>query len=141
MTAVAFMAVILTASYSVLNLSVIIVDRAQKLTMAEMLAQDLLELTVSKRNENWNSVNPGQFHFEDDLVQGMIFVSGSEVVNGFTRYVTISEVQRDAGGNIVQSGGIVDDKTYKATATVTWTYASQNFDLELVQYITDWKRF
>jgi hypothetical protein len=46
--------------------------------------------------------------------------SGAESVNGFSRYITIDDVYRDANGNIVSFGGMLDPSTKKVTVTVSW---------------------
>lgn len=48
-------------------------------------------------------------------------VSGTQAVEGFTRYIVISDAQRNAGGALVGSGGTVDSSTKKATVTVSWS--------------------
>lgn len=47
--------------------------------------------------------------------------SGTETTNGFTRSIVISDVQRNASGVIVASGGTVDPSTKKVTSTVSWS--------------------
>lgn len=141
MTAVIFISVLLTASYSVFSLSLTTAEKSRQYNLAELLAHDLLELTVSKRNENWNALTPGEYHFTKDEVLGLLFVPGNETVDEFTRSVVISAVARDSSGNIVTSGGTTDPRTFKVTSTVTWQYGTENHKVELVRYLTDWRRF
>lgn len=48
-------------------------------------------------------------------------VSGSEVINGFTRSIIISDAYRDlASGTIITSGGILDPSTKKIVTTISW---------------------
>lgn len=49
-----------------------------------------------------------------------ILVSGSELIDRFTRSVEFSQVLRDSAGLIVSSGGSADPSTRKATITVSW---------------------
>jgi hypothetical protein len=46
--------------------------------------------------------------------------AGNENINGYTRQITISDVLRDANGNIVAVGGTIDPSTKKAVITVSW---------------------
>lgn len=47
--------------------------------------------------------------------------SGAETINGLTRQIEISNVERDSAGNIVTSGGTLDPSTKKVGSTVSWT--------------------
>lgn len=140
LTSVIFISLLLTATYSVFYNSLRAAELARLRNLGELLAHDLLELTISRRNENWNSINTGQFHFVDSPT-GYAFTSGPETIDQYTRYVDIAEVRRNSSGVIVQSGGTVDPNTFKATATVTWTYGTESFNMQLVRYITNWGKF
>lgn len=79
------------------------------------------------REAGWSGVSTnGTYHPE---VQGASWTlaSGSESINGYTRYITISDAYRDANGNIVSSGGTADPSTKKAVITVSWStpYSSE----------------
>lgn len=141
MTAVIFISVLLTASYSVYSASLTTAERSRQYTLAQLMAQNLLEQTVSKRNEDWNSMVPGTYYLVQDPNTGLTFANGDEVVDEFTRQVVIATVKRDSNNNIVQSGGTTDPDTIKATATVTWTYNGSNYQVQLVRYLTNWGRF
>lgn len=135
------LAIIFTSGFQVFRLSLKVVDRAQNYTKAEIIARDLVELTVSKRNEDWNSLAPGQYYFLEDPIEGFVFTSGTESIGIFDRYITISEVERDGNGQIVTTGGTVDPNTFKAVANVGWATSGKDFEVELVQYLTNWRRF
>lgn len=138
---VAMIAVLVAGSYDVLRISLETAELARQNTLAELMAQDLLELTVSKRNENWNSLAAGTYHFIEDPLLGIIFAAGAESVNQYTRSVVLTSVQRDGAGNVVSAGGTVDADSFIAEAIVTWQYAGQNREARLTQLLTNWKDF
>lgn len=60
--------------------------------------------------------------------------------NKYTRVLTVSDVQRDGGGNIVASGGTVDPSTKKITSTVSWNVSpTRPNSVALSTYLTNWK--
>jgi len=66
-------------------------------------------------------------------------VSGSEVVNGFTRTVRVKEVQRDADCNIVATGGTADPDSKFIESEVDWNDISgQSHQLLLSSLETRW---
>lgn len=141
LTTVGMLAVIFTAGFQVFRLAVVTESYTKGYITAELLARDLIELTISKRNEDWNSLQTGTFYLQEDAAAGFVFTAGSETIDEFTRSVTISEVRRNASGNVVASGGTVDEDVYKATADVDWSYRGRNFNVTMVQYLTNWRRF
>lgn len=141
LTALLFLSILLTGSYSILNLSLTTAERAKEYTIAELMAHDLLELVTSKRNEDWNSLVPGIYHFVQDPLLGSQFADGAEVVNGYTRQVEIITASRNSNGDLVTSGGTVDPETMGAVATVSWNYGDQAYQVSLTQYFTNWKKF
>lgn len=141
--AVAFIAIIFTAGFSVFDLSLDIVNRARQSTMAELLAQDLVELTISKRNEGWDSLVPGIYYLVEnpDPDIGFEFIAGSETIGEFTRAVTISSVNRDASGNITTSGGTTDPNTMLIHASISWNSQIGIETIDLYEYLTNWNSF
>lgn len=91
---------------------------------ANTLVQETYEAMRSVRERGWSyvAVN-GTYH---PVVSGGAWelASGAETVGGFTRQVTISDVYRDAGGAIVETGGSLDPSTKKIVATISWTLPS-----------------
>lgn len=87
---------------------------------ATILLKEADEAVRVVREAGWNnfSVN-GAYH---PLISGNSWslVSGAETVNGFTRSIVVSDVYRDASGNIVSVGGTLDPATKKAVASVSW---------------------
>jgi hypothetical protein len=141
LTVVGMTAVLATAGYQIFRLAVTTQARTKDFITAELLARDLVELTISKRNEDWNSLANGQYYFVEDPTDGFLFAAGEETIDYFTRSVTIADVNRDGSGDIVASGGNLDEDVKSVTATVEWTYRDRNFLVEIVQYLTNWRRF
>ncbi len=83
--------------------------------------REMSEAARSVREGSWNTfaVN-GTYH---PAVAGSAWslVTGAESINNFTRQLVISDIQRDAGGAIVDSGGTVDPSTKKIDYTVSWS--------------------
>lgn len=140
-TATAFLAVLLAGSYSIFSMSLNTVEKARQYTLAEFYAHDLLEMTLAKRNEDWNSLATGTYHFIEDPVTGLEFASGSETVGIFTRSVQLVNANRNGTGDLVISGGTPDPYTFMALSAVTWSYRGQNYQVNLQQMFTNWKRF
>ncbi|OGL90340.1 hypothetical protein A3I45_01475 [Candidatus Uhrbacteria bacterium RIFCSPLOWO2_02_FULL_53_10] len=122
---------------------------------ATALAGETLEAVRSFRDgTSWNVDDPqnqydglGQvqagvaYHVE---VSGNIpprwqLLLGTETVKAYTRSVIFENVQRDVNDNIVESGGIQDPDTKKATVTVSWTAKTKAHDVTVVTYLTNWK--
>lgn len=60
--------------------------------------------------------------------------------DNYVRTIAISDVYRDAGGNIVTSGGTLDTNTVKVVSTVSWKPASgYNKTIDLTDYFSNWE--
>lgn len=138
---VAMLAILAVSGYDVLRQSLQTAELARQFTLAELMAHDLIELTTSKRNEDWNSLAAGTFHFAEDPVEGFIFVPGTETVDQFTRSIVLEQGQRGGQGQLVASGGTPDPETYIIDATVTWEYGGQPREVSFQQVLTNWKNF
>ncbi|HSE61384.1 MAG TPA: prepilin-type N-terminal cleavage/methylation domain-containing protein [Candidatus Saccharimonadales bacterium] len=93
---------------------------AERLQAAALL-RETDEAVRSVREKGWAAfaVN-GTYHPAINIAAWNL-VAGSEVVGNFTRQVVISDVQRNAAGAIVPSGGTIDQSTKKVTTTVSWS--------------------
>lgn len=93
----------------------------QKRIEAVGVYQETLETIRSIRERGWTTfaIN-GTYH---PVINGnaWIFATGPETMGDFTRQIVVENVERDANGAIVASGGTVDPSTKKVTITVTWT--------------------
>ena len=67
--------------------------------------------------------------------------SGSETVPSdaaFTRSITVTTLQRDASGQLVESGGTLDPNTKKVTAEVSWLERGEAKNFHLSTLLTGW---
>jgi hypothetical protein len=105
---------------------------------ATSLLHETTEAVRSVREEGWAqfAVN-GTYHPE---VSGTTWnlVSGSDISNGLTRQVVVSDARRDSSGNIVSSGGTVDSSTKQVVSTVSWT-TPYNSSLSSTYYYQRWQ--
>ena len=114
---------------------------------ATALAQDTMETVRNFRdNTAWNTNGLGTltvgvaYHAQKSaspVVWQMIL--GAETINGFSRNATLASVARDGSSNIVLSGGVVDPNTKKVTVTVSWSERGRSHQVQLLNYLTNWK--
>ncbi|OGG12522.1 hypothetical protein A3D77_01150 [Candidatus Gottesmanbacteria bacterium RIFCSPHIGHO2_02_FULL_39_11] len=108
-------------------------EQNQRLS-ATALLKESEEANRIAREQDWSSVaTPGIYH-PSQSGNTWILPTGTEVINGFTRSTTISSVYRDANGDIVTSGGILDPAIVKALNTVSWTTPISN-NVSSTQYL------
>jgi len=87
---------------------------------ATAIAREAGEAVRIVRDAGWSNVaTNGTYH---PVISGgtWTLASGSATLSGYTRSVVIADVSRDPAGNIVHSGGTVDQSTKKITVTVSW---------------------
>ncbi|MDD2753237.1 MAG: type II secretion system protein [Candidatus Portnoybacteria bacterium] len=126
------------------NFALKIQTRLKQNAVAANLASEALEAARSIRDGGWsdlaNMTVDAPFHpAKNPSLYQWTMASGEETIGGFTRRLTISNVFRDSGFNIVESGGTQDAGTKKITAAVSWSYNGQNLQIILVDYLTNWK--
>lgn len=85
------------------------------------LLREAEEAVRSVREQGWNSFAVNGIFHPQIAGSSWTLASGPQTINGFTRQVVISNVQRDSNGTIVESGGIVDTSTKKVVSTVSWS--------------------
>src|SRR3989344_8767883 len=94
-------------------------QESQRLQAVPLL-KEAQEATRSVREKGWVAfaVN-GTYH---PVISGSAWtlMAESEVVNGFTRKIVISDANRDSSGKIVATGGTVDPSTKKVDLSVSW---------------------
>ncbi|MCD4760439.1 DUF2341 domain-containing protein [bacterium] len=103
-------------------------------------AQEGIEAAKAIRNNSWQDIEDavGSNHGVSKNASGVWnFVGISDTWDTLTRVVTVADVQRDANGDIVASGGTDDSNTKKITVTIS---ASGITDYVLNTYVTDWSR-
>ena len=90
---------------------------------ATALLKEAEEAVRSVREKGWANIpSSGIYHPQIAVDNSWSLAANSELVNGYTRQITISDVNRDpASLNIVESGGTPDSSTKKVVSTVSWT--------------------
>lgn len=68
------------------------------------------------------------------------FSGTNNIYDKYTRVITVVDVERDANGNIVASGGALDPNSKKIVSTVSWNFTSARANsVVLTTYLTNWK--
>ena len=125
------------------NFALKIQQRQKQNTIAVFWAQEALEATRAIKDGNWSELADWPAETPLHPIKKPSFYAwaldnGSETLNGFTRYLTISPVYRDGSFNIADSGTL-DSNTKKITAIVSWNDNGQNRQISLVDYLMNWK--
>ncbi len=108
-------------------------------TKATLWASEGLEAVRAIQERDYWVLAPGAYGLEKE--GGQWEFSGTQDTWGkYTRQVVISDVYRDGGGNIIESGGILDLYTKRVEAVVTWSFSvvRQN-TVRLPTYFTYWE--
>lgn len=139
LVAIAILVIVSASLLGLISFSLGAASLTKQTTKANALAQEAMEATRTIRDRNWSEITNGQYGITN--VGGYWDFDGVEnTINGFTRTVLIEDVRRDANDNIVESGGISDPNTKKATVTVSWQERGRTHQIELVTYFTDWQQ-
>jgi hypothetical protein len=94
---------------------------------ATALARQADEIMRSIREKGWTNISsltagsPYRPAIDSSPANSWELLAGAETIGSFTRQIVASDVQRNASGQIVPSGGTVDQSTRKITITVSWT--------------------
>lgn len=116
---------------------------------ANSLAQETMEAIRNFRDgTTWDvdglaSLATMSFYYPEksgDTPAKWQMVSGQEQIDGFTRKFALHQVERDANGNIVESGGVDDPDTRKATVFISWEEKGRSHQISISTYFTNWKR-
>jgi len=109
---------------------------------AVYLAEEAIEAASIVKDEDWSlltALNSGSPYHPAINSGKWVLAAGAENINNYSRQIILEDVYRDAADNIVSSGGSNDPGSRKITATVSWTNQGQNYQMELVSYLTDWQ--
>ncbi|MBU0732028.1 LamG domain-containing protein [Patescibacteria group bacterium] len=107
--------------------------------VAQAIVDEGMEATESIRQRAWNELTYGT-HGLDDSLGYWVFSGIEDDLDPYTRITTVSEVYRDASGNIVDVGGTLDPQTKKVAVRVTWTFApGRDQEIVLEKYFTLWQ--
>lgn len=97
--------------------------------------QEGTEAVRSIRNRDFAEITAGTYGL--DTGSGYYEFDGtSDVLDEYTRTITIEDVERDGSNNIVASGGTDDPNTKRVTVNITWeTLTGKNQNVDHVFYI------
>ncbi|MFY9457916.1 MAG: hypothetical protein WAP23_03240 [Candidatus Spechtbacterales bacterium] len=59
--------------------------------------------------------------------------------DGYVRWIVLNSAQRNAGSDIVSSGGTVDADTFRITAHIEWQSGGATKTKSLTTYLTNWQ--
>lgn len=137
---IAILATTLTALLGLASFSLGVQGLVRQTTQAKDFAQEAMEAVRSIRdNREWSQITNGSHGLINTA--GYWSFSGTEnIINGFTRTISITDGQRDASDNIVESGGTADSDTKKIIVTVSWGERGRSHNIELITYLTNWMR-
>lgn len=108
-------------------------------TNANVYAQEGIEAIRSIKNQSWANITTGTYGVDNST--GKWVLSGTSNSSAkFTRQIKISAVERDGGGNIVSSGGVIDPDTMKIDSIVAWDFLpGRNNSITLTAYLSHWE--
>jgi prepilin-type N-terminal cleavage/methylation domain-containing protein len=113
-------------------------------SFATLFAQEGLDAVRSIKNKGWSGFTSTDCTSGcglDSSGGSWVYSGANTVRDKYTRVVTVSQVQRDSGGDIVESGGTPDPNTYKVVSSVDWDFTqSRQNNVELVTYISRWEK-
>lgn len=118
----------------------------EKTIRANFLAQEAIEIVRNFRDTTiWEVDGLGTLsnfvdyypRFADSKWE---MVLGTEMVDGFSRKIFFQNAQRDSNYNIVEAGGSYDPNTKKVTVIVSWQEKGKDYQVQLVTYLTNWKK-
>lgn len=109
-------------------------------------AQEGLEAARQIADRSWTLLTSGDHGVTVETAGAetrYAFVGSADTVDIYTRVVNVADVQRDASGNIVLSGGTLDPDTKRITATVSFATGSTRraASVQLTAYLTNWESF
>ncbi|MFQ6049561.1 MAG: prepilin-type N-terminal cleavage/methylation domain-containing protein [Candidatus Paceibacterales bacterium] len=147
LVAIAIIAFTLTILLGLTSFSLGTATLIKQTNQANNIAQETMEVVRNFRDgTNWGTDGLGALTVGIDYYPQKSgspakwqLSAGSETINGFTRTVSIEDVQRDANDNIVVSGGTNDPDTKKVTVTVSWEERGRTHQIELITYLTNWR--
>jgi hypothetical protein len=107
---------------------------------AHFLANEGIEAARAIAARNYYDVANGSYGLGDATGRWEFSGSSDNFGSKFTRTVIVSDVLRDADGDIVESGGSVDLFTKRVTVKVEWDFSpARPNDISLTTYLTHWE--
>ncbi len=108
-------------------------------TRAAIMAAEGMDAAESIRNQSWSNLTTGN-HGISKLGNVWSFSGASDSQGKFTRVVAVTQVLRNASGNIVLSAGSVDPDTKRIITQISWVNTvGITSTVELSKYLTNWQ--
>lgn len=107
------------------------------------LLEEGVEAVKLMRDAGWSArvatlTNGTRYYLHWDGSAWLATTTPEQIENIFTRFFVLSPVERDAGDNIVSSGGVLDPGSRKAVVTVEWdTQKTASSSESIETYITN----
>lgn len=111
-----------------------------ELIKATYLAEEGVEVVRFWRNASWNNkIEPIPLNTPYGLsLSGSGWAtSTNQYVGNYERRISLSAVNRDASGDIVSSGGVLDPNIVMVTSQVSWMKGGATTTKSIVTYITN----
>lgn len=146
---IGIISITMTTLLGVISFSLGISTLIKETTQANLIVQKTIEELRNFRDGTiWDVDGLGTvitgiaYYFQKsiDPLPKWQLVQGEETINGSTRKLVFSDVQRDVGDDIIESGGINDPNTKKATITVSWIHRGEEKSIEIITYFTNWRK-
>jgi hypothetical protein len=142
--AIGLLAVVFTSSWQILHDSFMSVHQEVIGLRAHYLVLGGLEGIRSIRDEDWNALVDGTWHFEYDTggpeIKVVILEGGEEVWGIFSRRIEVSSVRRNTDTEKITEDPAyeIDEDTKRVDVIVQWDYGgSTRTDMETI-YLTNW---
>ena len=110
---------------------------------AYALLSETLEAVRSVRDSNWNNLSSltiGADYYP--VLQGgawALTITNPGPLDGYSKWLNLSSVQRDVNANIVPAGGSIDGDTLRVSAFVEWQSSGNTKTKNLTTYLTNWQ--
>ncbi len=106
---------------------------------ASTLEHEAFEAVRVARETSWASVSTAGTYHPVRSANTWTLASGPEVINGMTRQIVITDIQRNSSGAVVSNGGTNDPSTKYVVVTISWTqpYSSS---LSANTYLSQWQK-
>lgn len=107
-------------------------------TEAALIASEGIEAARSIKNQDFTNLVSGTY--DVTFAEGVWQFCPTPTPGGkYQRKVSISDVYRDEQGEIVESGGTLDEMSKKVTSQVSWQFSpSRSNTFVMTTYLTDW---
>ncbi|MCK9352031.1 MAG: prepilin-type N-terminal cleavage/methylation domain-containing protein [Candidatus Paceibacterota bacterium] len=113
-------------------------------SQANFLLEEGAEVARALRDTSWNNISgltagtKYYLEYDNGLNTWATTTAVSQIDHVFYRYITVSDVNRDdATGDILTSGGTLDEGTRKITVNVSWLASTGTSTKTAMVYLAD----